>query len=79
MSADGQSVAFWASEAIKKVPLGGGPVSVLASRITFQPFGLAWDDPGLGIGWPNREPVTSERDRSNPRLAEIADAPRFDA
>lgn len=43
-------------------------------------FGVAWDDPGLGIAWPNTEPIVSERDRSNPRLAEVAsDAPAFDA
>jgi dTDP-4-dehydrorhamnose 3,5-epimerase len=34
-------------------------------------FGLAWDDPELGIGWPSSEPLLSERDRSNPRLEEV--------
>ena len=32
--------------------------------------GIAWDDPGLGVEWPDPEPVLSERDRSNPPLAE---------
>jgi len=37
-------------------------------------FGLAWDDPEVGIGWPVERPELSARDRSNPGLA---DAPRF--
>ena len=43
VSADGQWVAFWAGEAIRKVPLGGGPVMDLASGIVDPPRGLAWD------------------------------------
>lgn len=38
-------------------------------------FGLAWDDPDAGIGWPSPSPTLSERDRSNPRLAAITDLP----
>jgi dTDP-4-dehydrorhamnose 3,5-epimerase len=37
-------------------------------------FGVAWDDPDLGLDWgiePGTTPVVSERDASNPRLAEI--------
>jgi len=34
-------------------------------------FGVAWDDPALGIAWPSRDPVVSDRDRSNPPLAEV--------
>jgi dTDP-4-dehydrorhamnose 3,5-epimerase len=34
--------------------------------------GLAWDDPDLAIPWPTRAPLVSERDRHNPRLAQIA-------
>lgn len=42
-------------------------------------FGLAWDDPDLGIAWPDTAPVTSERDRTNPSLREVlADPPRFE-
>jgi dTDP-4-dehydrorhamnose 3,5-epimerase len=34
--------------------------------------GIAWDDPDVGVEWPLGDPQTSERDRSAPRLAEIA-------
>jgi len=34
--------------------------------------GIAWDDPDVGVEWPIADPVLSERDRSGPRLAEIA-------
>lgn len=41
-------------------------------------FGLAWDDPDLGIPWPNPRPLLSERDRSNPDLATAAElAPAY--
>ena len=33
--------------------------------------GIAWNDPDLGIPWPVDNPVLSERDRTNPPLAEI--------
>ena len=35
--------------------------------------GVAWDDPEIGVEWPIDEPLLSERDRSAPRLAEVAD------
>ena len=35
--------------------------------------GIAWDDPEIGIDWRVSEPLLSERDRTAPRLAEIAD------
>ena len=34
--------------------------------------GIAFDDPEIGIPWPVDEPLVSGRDRSNPRLQEIA-------
>jgi dTDP-4-dehydrorhamnose 3,5-epimerase len=37
-----------------------------------QERGIAWDDPDIGVQWPIAEPIVSERDRSNPRLSEIA-------
>jgi dTDP-4-dehydrorhamnose 3,5-epimerase len=35
--------------------------------------GIAFDDPDLGVEWPVSDPLVSERDRTNPRLAEVAD------
>lgn len=41
-------------------------------------FGVAWDDPGLGIAWPSSEPILAERDRNNPSLSEaLAQAPVY--
>jgi dTDP-4-dehydrorhamnose 3,5-epimerase len=34
--------------------------------------GIAWDDPDIGIPWPAQEALVSDRDRTNPRLADIA-------
>lgn len=34
--------------------------------------GIAWDDPALGIDWGVTDPIVSERDRSNPALADLA-------
>ena len=34
--------------------------------------GIAFDDPDLGVEWPVRDPIVSDRDRSNPRLSEMA-------
>jgi dTDP-4-dehydrorhamnose 3,5-epimerase len=34
--------------------------------------GIAWDDPDVGVEWPVAEPQLSERDRTAPRLAEVA-------
>jgi dTDP-4-dehydrorhamnose 3,5-epimerase len=39
--------------------------------------GIAWDDPDVRVEWPISEPVLSERDRTAPRLAEIADSLPF--
>jgi dTDP-4-dehydrorhamnose 3,5-epimerase len=39
---------------------------------------VAWNDPEIGIPWPLRDPVLSERDRRAPRLAEVLDLlPRY--
>ncbi len=32
---------------------------------------VAWNDPAIGVEWPIREPVVSDKDRQAPRLAEI--------
>ena len=34
-------------------------------------FGIAWDDPAVGIDWPGSDPILSDRDRSNPTLEEV--------
>lgn len=39
--------------------------------------GLAWDDPDVAVEWPVAEPLLSERDRSAPRLAEVAETLPF--
>jgi len=35
--------------------------------------GIAWDDPDVGIEWPIGDPRISERDRTAPRLEEVAE------
>ena len=35
--------------------------------------GIAWDDPDVGIEWPVDDPAVSERDRTAPRLAAVAE------
>jgi dTDP-4-dehydrorhamnose 3,5-epimerase len=35
--------------------------------------GIAFDDPELGVEWPVSDPIVSDRDRTNPRLSEMAD------
>jgi dTDP-4-dehydrorhamnose 3,5-epimerase len=47
---------------------------------TYDPLteaGIAWDDPDVGVEWPIAEPLLSERDRTAPRLAELADSLPF--
>jgi dTDP-4-dehydrorhamnose 3,5-epimerase len=34
-------------------------------------IGLAWNDPDVGIDWPVRDPIVSEKDRRLPRLREL--------
>jgi dTDP-4-dehydrorhamnose 3,5-epimerase len=36
--------------------------------------GIAWDDPAIGVDWQVAEPLLSERDKTAPSLAEIADS-----
>lgn len=40
-------------------------------------FGVTWDDPDVGIEWPARDPILSDRDRSNPGLRDLADPPPY--
>jgi dTDP-4-dehydrorhamnose 3,5-epimerase len=37
-------------------------------------FGVSWDDPDIGIRWPVTDPILSDRDLSNPGLAEVRTA-----
>jgi dTDP-4-dehydrorhamnose 3,5-epimerase len=39
--------------------------------------GIAWDDPDVGVDWQVAEPLLSERDKSAPKLAEVADTLPF--
>lgn len=34
-------------------------------------LGVRWDDPAVGIAWPIRDPVLSDKDKAYPTLAEI--------
>ncbi len=34
--------------------------------------GIAWDDPDVGVEWGVQDPLLSERDKTAPRLAEVA-------
>jgi dTDP-4-dehydrorhamnose 3,5-epimerase len=36
-------------------------------------IGIAWNDPGLAIAWPVREPLLSARDREHRSLGELTD------
>jgi dTDP-4-dehydrorhamnose 3,5-epimerase len=36
--------------------------------------GIAWDDPEVGVDWQVAEPLLSERDKTAPKLSEIADS-----
>jgi dTDP-4-dehydrorhamnose 3,5-epimerase len=47
---------------------------------TYDPLteaGIAWDDPDVGVEWPVADPLLSERDRTAPSLAEVADSLPF--
>jgi serine/threonine-protein kinase len=46
VSPDGQYVAFWATGAIRKVPIGGGPVTEVVPGVPVPPNGLVWDAEG---------------------------------
>lgn len=39
-------------------------------------LGVAWDDPALAIAWPQRDPLLSDRDLSNPLLSALAPSQR---
>ena len=39
--------------------------------------GIKWNDPTVGIAWPNQQPVLSARDQNQPTLEEYLRNPRF--
>ncbi len=39
--------------------------------------GIRWNDPALGIAWPDLPPIVSEKDRVTPTLAQWQADPRF--
>jgi dTDP-4-dehydrorhamnose 3,5-epimerase len=39
--------------------------------------GIAWDDPDVAVDWEVEDPLLSERDRTAPRLSEVADSLPF--
>ncbi|MDX1606558.1 MAG: dTDP-4-dehydrorhamnose 3,5-epimerase, partial [Candidatus Competibacterales bacterium] len=42
-------------------------------------YGVAWDDPDIGIDWPLTEVALSARDRANPRLRDQIRLPEHGA
>jgi len=66
------------------VPVGFGHGFAVLSEVadftyllssTYDPStesGIAWDDPDVGVEWPVSDPLLSERDKTAPRLSEIA-------
>jgi dTDP-4-dehydrorhamnose 3,5-epimerase len=54
-------------------------VSYLVSSL-YDPLteaGIAWDDPDVGVDWQVGDPLLSERDKSAPKLSEIAETLPF--
>jgi dTDP-4-dehydrorhamnose 3,5-epimerase len=39
--------------------------------------GIAWDDPDVGVDWQVADPLLSERDKSAPKLSDVADSLPF--
>jgi Tol biopolymer transport system component len=59
VSPDGRWVAFWASGAIRKVPLAGGPVATVAEGLRAPPWGIAWGADGRLYYGGEGEPIWS--------------------
>jgi Tol biopolymer transport system component len=57
VSTDGRWVAFWAGGAIKRTPVLGGPISVLASGLAVPPRGMAWGPSGRLYFGRNRDRI----------------------
>ncbi len=74
------AVQFWIPEGFAHGFLTLRPDTVICYKITapYAPevdFGLAWDDPDIGIAWPDiaAEAILSDKDRTQPRLADLPD------
>jgi dTDP-4-dehydrorhamnose 3,5-epimerase len=39
--------------------------------------GIAWNDPDLGIDWPIKDPILSERDQNQMSLKQYRETPAF--
>ena len=39
--------------------------------------GIRWNDPDVGVDWPIKDPILSERDRNSQSLAEYSENPAF--
>jgi dTDP-4-dehydrorhamnose 3,5-epimerase len=71
------------------VPVGFGHGFVVLSEVAdvtylvsslYDPLteaGIAWDDPDVAVDWRVEDPLLSERDKSAPKLAEIAETLPF--
>jgi dTDP-4-dehydrorhamnose 3,5-epimerase len=71
------------------VPVGFGHGFVVLSEVAdvtylvsslYDPLteaGIAWDDPDVGVDWQVTDPLLSERDKTAPKLAEIAETLPF--
>lgn len=71
------------------VPVGFGHGFVVLSEVAdvtylvsslYDPLteaGIAWDDPDVGVDWQVSDPLLSERDKSAPKLSEIAETLPF--
>jgi dTDP-4-dehydrorhamnose 3,5-epimerase len=42
-------------------------------------YGIAWDDPGLAIEWPQLDYLLSDKDIGNPKLSESDNLPDYEA
>ena len=59
---------FWALEAVSLIYF------VSNEYDGTDEHGFAWNDPAAGIEWPSGEPTLSDRDRTNPTLADAVRA-----
>jgi serine/threonine-protein kinase len=74
VSPDGRWVAFWASGAIRRVPLAGGPATVLVDGVPAPPFGIAiGEDQRVFYNGPGRTIWSAEPERPPAALTKRLD------